>query len=141
MGGCIIEKNMLADKEIQLNERMRKLNVRKKDIEESFVRSSGPGGQNTNKVSSCVSLKHIPTGINVKYQKQRSQGLNRYQARWLLLDKIEAWQNRQKQEIIKEKEKLKRQNRLRPQSLKEKFLEEKRHQSDKKKARQKAFWE
>lgn len=79
-----------SDKEKQLAERMQKLGVREQDIDERFVRSSGSGGQNVNKVSSCVMLLHRPTGIQVKCQQERSQGLNRFLARRLLLDKIEA---------------------------------------------------
>src|ERR1041384_8224478 len=79
-----------SEKESQLIERMRALGVREQDIDEQFVRSSGAGGQNVNKVSSCVLLHHRPSGIRVRCQKERSQALNRYLARRLLLDKIES---------------------------------------------------
>jgi peptide chain release factor len=78
------------DKEMQLAQRMNKLGVCESDIEESFVRSAGHGGQNVNKVSTCVMLLHRPTGIQVKCQSTRQQGMNRFLARKLLLDKIEA---------------------------------------------------
>ncbi|MCM8782501.1 MAG: peptide chain release factor-like protein [Candidatus Omnitrophica bacterium] len=77
------EKNRL------LRERMEALNVSEKDIEEKFIRSSGKGGQKVNKTSTCVYIKHIPTGIEVKCMKDRSQSINRFLARRELLKKIE----------------------------------------------------
>ena len=84
--------NVSARKEKALLERMRELNVKEDDLEERFIRSSGPGGQKTNKTSSCVCLRHIPTDITVKYQRERSQALNRFFARRTLLDQIERTQ-------------------------------------------------
>ena len=78
------------EKEDRLFERMKELGVLEEDIKETFIRSGGPGGQSVNKVSTCVRLKHIPTGIVVKSQGGRSQGLNRFLARRLLLMKIEG---------------------------------------------------
>ncbi len=72
-----------------LKERMESLGIREEDISEKFVRSRGHGGQKVNKTSTCVYLKHIPTGIEVKCQESRSQPLNRFLARRLLADKIE----------------------------------------------------
>ncbi|MDD5654758.1 MAG: peptide chain release factor-like protein, partial [Candidatus Omnitrophica bacterium] len=77
------------EKESALYAKMSRLGIKQEDIVESFVRSGGPGGQNVNKVSSCVHLKHLPTGIEVKCQQERSQALNRYLARRILADKIE----------------------------------------------------
>src|SRR5208337_199575 len=79
-----------AEKEDQLAQRMALLGLREADLEETFVRSGGHGGQNVNKTSTCVMLLHRPTGLQVKCQATRQQGLNRFLARRLLLDKIEA---------------------------------------------------
>src|SRR4051812_5714630 len=76
------------EKESQLTQRMAQLGVNEAEIEESFVRSGGHGGQNVNKTSTCVMLIHRPTGVQVKCQATRQQGLNRFIARRLLLDKI-----------------------------------------------------
>ena len=78
-----------AEKENAIAARMMELGVAENDFEESFVRSSGPGGQKVNKTSSCVFLVHLPTGLSVKCQQERSQTLNRFLARRLLLDRIE----------------------------------------------------
>ncbi len=72
-----------------LAERLHRLGVREEDLEESFIRSRGPGGQNVNKVSTCVVLKHRPSGIEVRVQRERSQALNRFLARRLLADRLE----------------------------------------------------
>ena len=73
----------------ELELRMHKCNLLENDIEEKFVRSSGAGGQKVNKTSSCVHLKHIPSGLSVKVQKSRSQGLNRYYARKQMCELLE----------------------------------------------------
>lgn len=72
-----------------LEERMKELGIEEKDIEEKFIRSQGRGGQKVNKSSTCVYLKHIPTGIEVKCQKARTQAMNRFFARRLLSEKID----------------------------------------------------
>ncbi len=78
------------EKEEQLSRRMSALGVSEADLRESFVRSGGHGGQNVNKTSTCVMLTHAPTGLQVKCQSTRQQGVNRFLARNLLLDKIQA---------------------------------------------------
>ena len=77
------------EKEKALRDRMAELGIREKDMEETFLKSGGPGGQNVNKVSTCVRLKHIPTSIMVRADKERSQGLNRFLARRVLVSRIE----------------------------------------------------
>jgi protein subunit release factor B len=84
--------NVSPRKERELLERMLQMNVSEKDIKETFIRSPGPGGQKVNKTSSCVALHHIPTGIKIKCYKDRSQALNRFFARRMLLDQIEIKQ-------------------------------------------------
>src|SRR3989338_795458 len=97
-----------------LEKKMLALGVREEDIIESFIRSSGPGGQNVNKTATCVYLKHLPTGLEVKCQRQRSQLLNRNLARHILLSKIE---NRVQQDNLAKqslKAKIMRRNRRKP---------------------------
>ena len=108
-----------------------------KGIELRFVHSGGPGGQNVNKVSTCVVLHHCPTGIQVKAQQGRTQGLNRYKARCRLIAKIEQRDKERRQAIIHDKAKKKRQNRKRSRASKEKMLEKKRQQSQQKYSRRK----
>jgi protein subunit release factor B len=123
------------DKQAQLAARMVALGVSEADVDESFVRSGGHGGQNVNKTATCVMLVHKPTGLQVKCQATRQQGLNRFLARRLLLDKIEA---RQKGFVTEERdriERIRRQKRKRSKRAKEKMLANKAHHSGKKQAR------
>lgn len=124
-----------AEKEKQLAERMQALGVQDKDIEEQFVRSSGAGGQKVNKTSTCVVLYHRPTGIGVKCQKERSQALNRFLARRLLLDKIEARLARARSADEQRAAKIRRQKRRRSRRAKLRLLAEKHHRSEKKSLR------
>ncbi len=120
------------DKEAALRERMEQLGVREEEFRETFIRSSGPGGQKVNKTSSCVQIVHLPTGLSVKCQQERSQALNRFLARRLLLDRIE----RLRTGIVKAErmrvEKIRRQKRRRSRRAQEKILEAKHIQSEKK---------
>ena len=129
--------NVSPEKEKALEARMGRLGVSEGDLRETFIRSSGPGGQKVNKTSSCVYLVHLPTGLSVKCQRERSQAMNRFLARRLLLDRIERLQRglvaAEKQRI----EKIKRQKRRRSRRAKEKILELKHMQSKKKTMRAK----
>jgi protein subunit release factor B len=133
----MVDFGLWPDKEKTLTETMSRLGVRSSDIVENFVRSKGPGGQNVNKVSTCVYLKHIPTGIEVKCQKERSQALNRYMARQLLLKKIEALALKKISDEKKRKEKIRRLCRRRSRRAQLRILEAKRRQAQKKLLRRK----
>lgn len=122
-------------KEKALKEKMEYLGIYEKDIVEKFIRSSGKGGQKVNKASTCVYLKHIPTGIEVKCQRERSQSANRFIARRLLATKIETLILGKLSEEKKKIEKIIRQKRKRSKRAKEKMLQEKRKQSQKKSLR------
>jgi protein subunit release factor B len=115
--------------------------LRKEDVIESFVRSSGPGGQNVNKVASCVELVHTPTGIRVKCQKHRTQLLNREEAWRLLQETIDNKYLEEIKALRQRKEKFRRQNRQRSLSAKERMLEAKKKQSTKKENRKKNDYE
>lgn len=123
------------EKERVLREKMRRFNIREEDIKEIFVRSQGPGGMNVNKVSTCVCLKHILSGIEVKCQQERSQVLNRYRARVILANKIENKILGKQSEERKRIEKIRRQKRKRSKRAKLKVLEIKRRQGEKKSLR------
>lgn len=124
-----------TDKETQLAQRMATLGVREADIEESFVRSGGHGGQNVNKTSTCVMLLHRPTGLQVKCQDTRQQGLNRFLARKLLLDKIESIRKQRAAAERARVEKIRRQKRPRSRAAKERMLSAKSRHSAKKEFR------
>lgn len=122
-------------KQSDLFHRMTALNIHERDIREHFVHSSGRGGQNVNKVSTCVVLKHIPTGIEVKCQKERSQALNRFIARRILAEKIERMMLGAKSEAEQRIWKIRKQKRRRSRKAKEKILENKKRQSEIKRSR------
>lgn len=117
--------------------KMEKLGLQEDRLEEKFIRSSGKGGQNVNKVSSCVFLRDKKTGLEVKCQRTRSQSDNRYFARRILCEKLESQILGKKSAEKKKIEKIKRQKRKRSKRAKEKMLQEKKKQSAKKDLRKK----
>ena len=123
------------DKEEALKIKMDSLGIKETDMEEKFIRSSKKGGQKVNKTSTCVYIKHKPTGIEVKCQEERSQALNRFLARRILVNKIESLVLGRKREAQKEIEKIRRQKRKRSRRAKEKMLRYKKIRSEKKELR------
>ena len=118
-----------------LQRAMERLGLREADLAESFVRSGGPGGQNVNKVATCVVLKHVPTGLAVKCQKDCSQAMNRYFARAILVEKLESQLHGRQSEAARRIAKIKRQKRKRSKRAKEKMHQAKHAQSEKKELR------
>src|ERR1700730_19352421 len=113
------------------------MELRESDLQETFARSGGPGGQNVNKVSTAVTLRHLPSDITVTVQDSRSQALNRKLARERVLDAIETARKRQRQVEIAKREKERRQKSPRPTRLKKRILERNSRRSDLKKRRAK----
>jgi len=122
-------------REDQIAQRMASLGIREEDLEESFVQSGGHGGQNVNKVATCVMLRHRPTGIQVKCQTTRQQGQNRWLARQLLLDKVEAQRRAAALAERARIEKVRRQKRPRSRGAKERILADKSRRAVKKQFR------
>ena len=111
----------------ELRRKMQELGIREDDLVEKFILGSGRGGQNLQKTSSCVYLKHIPSGIEVKCQRDRSREMNRYFARKELCEKIEAQVLKIKTEKVQLIEKKRRQKRKRSKRAQQKVLENKKH--------------
>jgi protein subunit release factor B len=118
-----------------VEQRMKALGIRPSQLEEKFARSGGPGGQNVNKVSTAVTLCHLPTGVCVTVQDSRSQAMNRKLARERLLDAIERSRDEARAAEIARREKIRRQRSPRPRALKKRILESKRQRSRLKKLR------
>jgi peptide chain release factor len=127
-----MKTNPVQDNETQISQRMEALGIREADIEETFVRSGGHGGQNVNKTSTCVMLRHRPSGVQVKCQTTRHQGLNRLTARRMLLDRIEGLRKARAIAERQRLEKIRRQKRQPSRRSKERMLADKSRRAVKK---------
>jgi peptide chain release factor len=127
----IIRPEKVAD----LERRLVALGVREEDLEEKFIRASGPGGQKVNKTSTAVYLKHVPSGIEVKVQSSRSQALNRFVARRLLAERLEAMIEDRRSAEEQRVARIRRQKRKRSKRAKEKVLAAKHHRTQTKQRR------
>ena len=123
------------EKAAALAARMAALGIREDDLDEQFVRSGGTGGQNVNKVATCVVLVHRPSGMAVKCQEARSQAMNRFLARRLLCEKLDEKQRGAASAAEQARERIRRQKRRRSKRAKEKMLQNKRAQGEKKSLR------
>ena len=122
-------------KQKALKDKMSSLGIKEEDIQEKFILSRGKGGQRRDRKATCVYLKHLPTGIEVKCDKERSQAINRFLARRMLVEKIEELKRDKKSEEKKRIAKIRRQKRKRSKRTKEKLLRLKRIRREKKQAR------
>jgi protein subunit release factor B len=123
------------DLDDELIARMARLKIREEDLEEIFTRGTGAGGQKINKTSSTVQLRHVPSGIEVRCQRERSQSSNRYWARWEICEALQAQRDEAKLAVQNAREKKRRQTRKRPRGVKEKILKTKHKRSEVKKQR------
>jgi protein subunit release factor B len=122
-------------RQLELEALMRRLGVQEREFEEWFIRSSGPGGQHVNKVATCVVLRHRPSGVEVRCQQERSQALNRFLARRILLQRLEARRLGEASAEAQRIAKLRRQKRKRSKRAKEKMLAAKKLHARKKQLR------
>ena len=127
-----MEFGVSPSKQQALADKMQKFGIKESDIVEKFIRSAGKGGQNVNKTSTCVYLRHVPTGIEIKCQRERQQSINRYVARKLLAERIENMTLGKMSEEQQRIEKIRRQKRKRSKRAKNKMLDAKTMHASKK---------
>jgi len=137
----VLNFGVRPEKQEALRKKMDSLGIREDDILEKFIHGGGKGGQKINKTASAVYLKHLPTGIEVKCQAERSQARNRLAAFRLLAAKVEGAKRAERQRKVQEREQERRRKRPRPAGLKERILESKKKVAEKKKQRGKKFEE
>lgn len=123
----------------ELEKKMNELGIKENDLVEKFILGSGKGGQKINKTSSCVYLKHAPTGIEIKCQKDRSREMNRFYARKELCKRLEEKIEGIKSEKQQLREKIRRQKQRRSRKSKDKMLADKKIHSEKKSQRRVQF--
>lgn len=121
-----------AAKEAALRGRMARLGIGEEDLEEGFICGGGPGGQKANKTSSTVVLRHRGTGVEVRCMRERSQGMNRFFARRLLCEKVEALRLREEMAVAGERERERRRKRKRSAGQRAVMVEGKRRHAAKK---------
>lgn len=130
-----MQSPITADKMAALDQRMQALGIREADLLEKFVRGSGAGGQKINKTSNCVFLKHLPSGVCIKCQMDRSREMNRYLAKRELCDQLDAIREGKAVAKTQAIEKMRRTNRPRSRNSKNRTVAEKRQLSEKKSMR------
>ncbi|HYF36715.1 MAG TPA: peptide chain release factor-like protein [Prosthecobacter sp.] len=118
-----------------VQKRLRTLGIREEDLQEEFIRGGGPGGQKVNKTSSTVVLRHLPSGVEVRCQKERSQIMNRLWARMELCDRLEEIRREEQLQAQNQREKVRRQTRPKPYGLKQRILQSKSRRAGVKKKR------
>ncbi len=116
-------------------ERAKKLKIYAEDIDEQFIRGTGAGGQKINKTNSCVQLRHLPTGTEVKIQEHREREANRKTAYRTLIEKVEEAALGKASKLAQKRHKIRKQKQRRSRRSKEKILQDKAYRSQIKKTR------